>query len=552
MDDFCAIKARSEESLRPEWESRVLGISFVDRTRDEVDTANQQWRHAISLKEEQGDAEAVPYCRDCLARELARWPRGSTNQHQTFLVRCCFVQLIRIWAADILKREDEEKGDEEEEESKRLESLLFDDEPVLIRCVEDKHGDAENLEVVMLVLRFCLRFLSGEWTKSWAFRLLPRIEECLGPWQHETVTFVQYLAESIMFNTTSAYLHRDEIASIEQPQEQPQILERHLRHLEEQTDKPKVSSLCFRYSLGRQRLSSQNEEEASLAKRLINGAFKGRAECFGESHAESETFISELLDEFYAEQSGKHYSRDNRICGEDPHEIITDLLRHCYKNERLAEAEVLVHECLSHEGVLDPTGPGTGLIHFHEGTVQFTVASHNAPGNYIYWEDSRTYLRRWACVTLEPASPPEFFPAFPVQLVVWPDRIDITLSTTSRDDLGSLLRLTSEEEILREIRSLTVWSYLELMQTKGILWDFLESKRREYRFSRPCTEEATATGRFPEWPSTIWLFPELYLTSGPLSSAVSLPIVFVIEQREGVSSWLTRSLLGVGNGSLRR
>jgi len=116
MDNFCTPSVKAERRLRPEWESRLLEypllqtgpqVVSVERTQDDIDTANRQWHHALSLKEEQGEAEAVAYCRDCLAKELERWPRGSTNQSHAFLVRCCFVQLIRLWAADILENENE-------------------------------------------------------------------------------------------------------------------------------------------------------------------------------------------------------------------------------------------------------------------------------------------------------------------------------------------------------------------------------------------------------------------------------------------------------------
>ena len=568
MDDFCAIKPRLEKALRPEWESHLLEGFWLARTQSEVNAANQQWRHAVSLKEEQGDAAAVAYCRDCLARELVRWPRGPRNPCESFLVRCCVVQLVRLWAADILKRKEAERFDQEQgpganrRRKYRFFMALSDEEPMPVCCVKEKlekRGKIDNLETATLVLRFCLRFFQDQWTKSCAFELLPKLDESFGPAHLETVTFVQYLAESLVFNDMFCYGLPGGITS----KERSPILERHLRHLEEQ-EKPDVSLLCFWYDLARQRLGSQIEEEASLARHLIERAFVARVECFGESHAESDAFISELLDDFCAKESDKYNlpsaKSQSPYCGQDPHNIISDLLSHCYKTDRLAEAEVLVRECLAREGVLEATGSRSGLLRFHEGTPQFTVASHNAPGTFIYWEDSRTYLRRWTHVTLEPTSPAEFFPAFPVQLTVEPDRIDITMSKASHDDLASLLGLASEEDILKEIRGLTTWSCLELMQTRGLLRDLLfKYAKRKYLFldhkrtkiSTPVEDYLTSSEECRVWPSTIWLFPELHFTAELLERAVSLLVTFNFDLARRRGKPLTYSLVGIRNGSFR-
>lgn len=518
---------------------------LVERTRDDIDTANRQWRHALSLKKERSETEAVAYCRDRLGNELERWPRGSTTQSQTFLVRCCFVQLLRLWAADILENEVIEIGYSEEDDEEDMiarrrkgkevmrswstreswedRMRRTDHEPILVRCVTVKlnqNRDAESLETATLVLCFCLQFLPGVWAKSCAFKLLPKLEEFLRPDYRLAVMLVQYLAESILFDRVSWREVADQGGT--------QILERHSMYLEQQTGNSKISSLCFWFNLGWRFLTGVwDEQDASKARPLLRLAFKRRVDCLGESHAESDVFVEDLIDEICT----KHTDNDNdeglgfSLVKEDPHAIITVLLDHCYKTERFVEAEVLIRECLSHEGIFPPIGRTPKCLELEEGSVQYTVTSHGAPGECVHWEDSRTYLKRWSHVTFEPVFPPEFFPMSPIQLTAWPDRIDIALSKASRDDLSNLLGLTSQDEILKEIRSLPTWSYMELIHSRGILRDKIWRHERtnypRHNYKRGKANETIAEGRFPIWPSIIWLLPEHHFTVGPLERAVS-------------------------------
>lgn len=578
MSNFCTIDTRADKELLADWEKHVIEgvhVFWVERSQGDVEKANQQWRRAISLKEEEGETQALVYCRDCLATELARLPRGSTNQRQslcrdclarnlewprgfddedaricqecdarglaqwshgsinqrkTFLVRCLFVQLVRLWAADILLKEEREQRSRKlrwKSDGYRELVLLspFDREPVLactLKAKLEECGDIEQLDIVTVVLCFCLQFLHWDWVKVLAVKHLPLLEERFGLTHHKTATFVQYLAESLLFNNKRSWDSKNDRIDTTSG-EGLRIIKRHLRYLEDQTGKKQAPSLCFWYDTGRQLLEGSHDIEVNLARSLIEQAFKERVEVLEESHEESDVFFDELLHEFCVAQWGKqpamYYDR-RHYDAEDSHTIVFDLLRHCYDHQRFAEAEVLIRECLCHDGIFQAPNRQAGFVSLFRKTAQELIASQNVPRYCVYWEDPRTYLRRWARVTFKSASPPEFFPGFPVQLTVRPDRIDIAMSTACREDLVSLLGRTSEENMLEKIRNLTTLTCLDLMRAKGIMWYILWKEK----YGVVSAEKRGAAIKQPSpdlWPSTIWLFPELHFTHKSLERAVS-------------------------------
>lgn len=494
MDDFCCLQEKDEKPPRPTWKKALLGGYLTERTQSEVDEANKQWQKATSLQQEGNEAEAVTYCRDSLWREMQRWLRGSTQRCQSFLMRCSLVHLLRIWSANVDSATQNDHG-----------SSFRSYESLLSQCLAQKleGNDPESLKTCRVVVCFGLQFLGGGWARFWASKLLVRLEECFGPDHGETASLVQYLAESFVFDDDMFLSSRHSTGRV--PRESDQILDRHLLRLDEHSGTQEMSSLCYFYGLGRLRLSHGSQEEA---RSLLERAFNGRVETFGESHDESDPLIGELLDGFCAKRSGKYNTRSDV---DDPHALITDLVAHCYETERLAEAEVLVDECLSHDGVFEVTGAENPPFWLAEGSAQHLLASHGAPGKYIFWEDARTYLRRWAAVTLVPASPLEFFPVSPVQVTVGPDDIDMDLSSACLHDLRDFLGFALNEEILKEMRSSTTWYCLELMHARGSLGTQLSERQLRYHRQK---------GPDNSVRTTIWLFPEMHFQQSSIEKAV--------------------------------
>src|SRR5437762_9763630 len=87
------------------------------------------------------------------------------------------------------------------------------------------------------------------------------------------------------------------------------------------------------------------------------------------------------------------------------------LIRFSQGEERLNEFEILIEECLWHNGIFEAFTERPDLfMGINKSSIQYTLATHQSPGEYVYWRDTRLYTRLWSTVTLTPAYPKEAFP----------------------------------------------------------------------------------------------------------------------------------------------
>jgi len=377
--------------------------------------------------------------------------------------------------------------------------------------LDARKDSAELLHTYQVLLCAILRFFSNQWARRFASKVLGHLEHRFGRDSEEVKFLVKFLAENYIFGDG-----RHEISCGE-----PTIRDKANtivnRHLSSVKRKPlDLYSLRYFYGLGTIHLERHEKIDATA---LFQHTFDGRIQVLGETHAASSKFIKPILESFCSKNAGKMV-----FDGEpDPHALIHDLVKFCLEEEKFNEVEILIEECLWHDGIFELfTERQDRFISVTENSIQYTLATHRSPGHYVYWRDTRLYTHQWSTLCLIPAYPKETFPCSPIKLNATSKSLDIEITPNSLADLKELLCTESDQEVLDKVQNCTTWYYIAHLHARGrVLSKFCNQwscKELEYWSLRH-------HGETPEHKKaqnvTLWLFLDGHFDETPVEKAAT-------------------------------
>jgi hypothetical protein len=183
-----------------------------------------------------------------------------------------------------------------------------------------------------------------------------------------------------------------------------------------------MSQLRAAYAKVRELLVQGRVEDAhSMIKRF----FEARRKFYNERHDRITRFISPLLKSFCLAWK-ESIERKPKAFDPQKANFINDFLNFCVEAQRYDELEILLQECRCPITQTRANSPSDIFYDFDydETRVQGQVAHIFAPGDSLYWEDSRTYCRTWSAVTMKRVYPDPPMPGLPIAVTVHSDRIE--------------------------------------------------------------------------------------------------------------------------------
>jgi hypothetical protein len=504
-----------------EWSQQLYLERYRDNSNSEaIREANELFQQAHELDSQGHTAEALRLCGAFLERNLDGSPRGYMFEPKSFIMRCNLMLILRLLCKP----------------SSLFQMVVPRHYQTFLASQIVPAVDTEAVDISLVLLQICLtivRFLLGYDQKSFGRRmgiqLLEIVEKRLEFRIDESRLLVKYLAESYVYDSP----HKFELRARKYlPPQAEALIHRHLAYLNIYEDLYDKDSLNYFYGIGRVFLLQEMDEEAMG---LVRQAFIGRTVCFGEVHKESEIFIDGLIRSLCETRKGKTYNLSGNT-RDRSHTIIDDLIGFSLEEERYAEAESLIWECLIPTKDLKRTSANSPNDDFpvlyskppkwHG--VQSRLACHKTPGGSFFWEDSRMYLCRWAGVTLVPAFPVDPFPRAPVKFVIEGNDFSVVMSQRATRDLQEMHGANISATSL--LQGTALWQYTEFMRSEGKLKNMIPRGHRP-EFLSECTSMSPTDVRNEAKSEsyTLWVFPDEQLEAGPIDDVAVSPVFDSLE-----------------------
>jgi hypothetical protein len=143
--------------------------------------------------------------------------------------------------------------------------------------------------------------------------------------------------------------------------------------------------------------------------------------------------------------------------------------------------------------------------------LQGQLAKLKVPGDSLYWEDSRMYLKEIKDVNLVPVSPPDPFPPLPIRIIVSGNQLEVEISRMYAQSTGKMMGFEAEDQIVSYLQMTDIWRFLSSMASMLAWSQFqVDSFRIISEAFRPEWREKSEPDPDLEKPipKTFWVFLE--------------------------------------------
>ena len=259
-------------------------------------------------------------------------------------------------------------------------------------------------------------------------------------------------------------------------------------------------------------------------EQLIGEVLAGMESRLGEDHPDVAHFLHMLGDRYMdagmedeAEEAfGEALTRRTKCLGPYHPDTLesSESLRNLYLGqERYLEVDALLRASLDPDKVT-PTSTASDAYtfwrwHQEDDGLQGQLATLKAPGECLYWEDSRIYLNEITEVNLIHTSTPDPFPRVPLQIIVCGDHLEVEIPQTYLQSTAAAMGFETKDQVVSHLQNTDIWCILSSRASR-FDWSCFQTNAHGI-----ISEEVQ-----PEWwgrseqmqdgplPKSFWIFPE--------------------------------------------